>query len=191
MQANAKPMRQFGDQSLAESRPDDFYSNEAESTALKRQVDVTTRLSVIVPCFNEQNTVVALLTQLRAALPSSQIVFVDDGSTDQSLNLVTLVAADVCVEIAKISENRGKGAAVRLGLEHVTREFTIIQDADLEYDPNDIRALLRCAIEDPQVVVYGSRYLRTGRRPNGALGNYVAVKILSAVIAMGVTGLAL
>ncbi len=144
----------------------------------------TRRLSIIVPCFNEQNTVVELLLRLRTALPFSQIIVVDDGSTDESLWRISQVASELCLEVTRLLTNRGKGAAIRHGLELVNREYAVVQDSDLEYDPQDLAFLLRVATEHDLPVVYGSRYLLSGRQLGGRWINYFAVKLLSAVIAI-------
>ena len=148
------------------------------------QDELTKRLSVIVSCYNEQNTVAELLIRVRAALPFSQIIVVDDGSTDESHWRISQVASKLCLEVMRLPANRGKGAAVRHGLEFVNREYAIVQDSDLEYDPQDIANLLRFAIENNLPVVYGSRYLLSGRQSGGRLVNYLAVKLLSAVVAI-------
>ena len=110
-------MRQFGDQSITESRQDDFYLAQNESTDGERQDHLTVRLLVIIPCFNEQNTVVGLLTHVLATLPASQIIFLDDSSTDASLKLLMPVATDMCIEIPRATENQGKVATFRTVLE--------------------------------------------------------------------------
>jgi len=140
----------------------------------------TSKLTVIIPCFNEAATVVELLRRVRLALPDSQIIIVDDASTDGSDTLIHSVATEQNVEPIYCKTNGGKGSAFRLGLSHANRDYIVIQDADLEYDPNDIHKLLACAIDGDFDAVYGSRYLESGRK--GALANYVAVHFIALLI---------
>ncbi len=145
-------------------------------------VERSSRLSVIVPCYNEAPTVVELLRRVRAALPLSQIIVVDDGSTDGSPLELRSVVSELHVETCLLPENRGKGAAFRAGLARADREFVVIQDADLEYDPQDIDRLLSVAIGGGWDAVYGSRYLTQRRRQRGSRWNYLAVRFLALVL---------
>jgi hypothetical protein len=144
--------------------------------------EYSSRLSVIVPCYNEAATVAELLRQVRQALPHAQCIVVDDGSTDGSLEQIKSVQPQFGLHVQSLASNRGKGAAFRAGLELADRDYVVIQDADLEYNPADIAGLLRYAIENSTDVVYGSRYLTRGRRPGGAWGNYFAVVVLSQIL---------
>ena len=123
------------------------------------------RLAVIVPLYNEQDTVVELLTRLIAQDVVSQIIIVDDGSTDHSVPFVKEWLCDLDTDVAESisfvphEQNRGKGRAIRTGLDHVTCSHVIIQDADLEYDPQDIAKLWAVMQSGDADVVYGSRYL--------------------------------
>jgi dolichol-phosphate mannosyltransferase len=144
--------------------------------------DYSSRLSVIVPCYNEAATVAELLRRVRQALPHAQCIVIDDGSTDDSLEQIKSVQPQFGLHVQSLACNSGKGAAFRAGLELADRDYVVIQDADLEYDPADIAGLLRYAIENSTEVVYGSRYLRRGRRPGGAWGNYFAVVVLSQIL---------
>ena len=119
-------------------------------------------LSIIVPFFNEERTIEALITKLQAAVPNAQIIYISDGSTDASLALVrSRVRSQDCVITKK---NGGKGSAVRMGLKHATGEYTVIQDADLEYDPADIAKLCAFAKENHVDAVIGSRVLQKQER---------------------------
>ena len=123
------------------------------------------RLSVIVPVYNESATIATLLERVLAVEIDKQLVVVDDGSTDG-----TGAWLDAWVEgqpdwasVHHHARNRGKGAAIRTGLAAVTGDYIIIQDSDLEYDPQDYPRLLAPIIEGRARVVYGSRFL--GARP--------------------------
>lgn len=118
------------------------------------------KLSVIIPTYNEGETLEELLCRVVATGLAHQIVVVDDGSTDGSEEIVTRFAErHPQVELIRHETNRGKGAAVRTGIARARGEYTIVQDADLEYDPADIAKLLAVAQEQGARVVYGSRIL--------------------------------
>jgi dolichol-phosphate mannosyltransferase len=125
-------------------------------------------LTVIVPVFNEAGTVEEMLRRVLAAPYDKQVIVVDDGSTDGTTTL--LEKWEGKVELLRHSRNRGKGAAIRTGLEHVRGRFVIIQDADLEYDPRDYPRLIEPLLRGEAQVVYGSRYLRNLRRGEGKPG---------------------
>ena len=120
----------------------------------------TPLLSVIVPVYNEAETAAELLGRVLAVPLSMQVIVVDDGSTDGSRDIVARFAAEhpevehVCHEA-----NSGKGAAVHTGIAHARGRWTIIQDADLEYDPGEFPRLIAAAEEHGARVVYGSRIL--------------------------------
>jgi dolichol-phosphate mannosyltransferase len=125
-------------------------------------------LTVIIPVFNEVRTVNELLRRVVAAPYNKQILVVDDGSTDGTAAVLERWNADSQVQLLAHELNRGKGAAIRTALEETRGRFTIIQDADLEYDPKDFPALIEPLISGQAQVVYGSRNLdrRRGRRMN-------------------------
>ena len=120
-------------------------------------------LSVIVPVFNERNTVAEVLRRMRRVdLPVDlEIVLVDDGSTDGTSQILTALE-DSTVQVVRHPSNLGKGAAIRTGLQHVRGELVLIQDADLEYDPEDWPRLLRPVLRGRSQVVYGSRFSGEG-----------------------------
>jgi len=122
-------------------------------------------LTVIVPVYNEAATVGELLRRLLAApYPDKQIIIVDDGSRDGTAAILQSWANCPNILLLRHGENRGKGAAVRTGLERATGQITIIQDADLEYDPNEFPAVIEPIRRGDAQVVYGSRYLRPVER---------------------------
>lgn len=117
------------------------------------------RLSIVVPAYNEEKTVGQIIDRLHAACGDfAECVFVDDGSTDSTLSVLKTKARSTDVVVSK--ENGGKGSAVRKGYEHATGTYTVVQDADLEYDPEELPMLLRFAEEGKHLAVFGSRRLK-------------------------------
>jgi len=127
-------------------------------------------LAVIVPAYNEEATVAEIIRRLQAQPVVSQIIIVDDGSTDGTYAAVTPWLNDPQVTILRHEVNRGKGRAIRTGLEKVRCAHVLIQDADLEYSPSDIPRLLTPMSSGQADVVYGSRYLH---HPQLAKGRFV------------------
>ena len=115
----------------------------------------------MVPCYNEEATVLELLASVLASPWVAEIVVVDDGSTDRSRELLSTVT-DPRVRVHLQPRNMGKGAALRTGFSLVTGEFAVVQDADLEYDPSEYGTLLEPLLDGRADVVYGSRF-QSGR----------------------------
>jgi glycosyltransferase involved in cell wall biosynthesis len=132
------------------------------------------RLTVIVPAFNEEATISDVINRVRKVQISKQIVVVNDGSTDGTACVLEREALHGDIEVITHQKNQGKGAAVRTGLEQVRGKVVIIQDADLEYDPDEYADLLAPIERGITEVVYGSRFLgapRTAMHFWHALGN--------------------
>jgi len=137
------------------------------------------QLSVLVPVYNEARTVERLLHQVRAALPESQLIVVDDGSSDGSREIIQSLQEPLGLEVLLAQVNVGKGRAVCLGLTRADRTWVVIQDADLEYDPQDLLTLMGLAVTEPQIAVYGSRYLNRATACRASWLNVSAVKLLA------------
>ncbi len=137
-------------------------------------------LSVVVPVFNERNTVAEIIRRMRAVeLPVLvEFVVVDDGSSDGS-DKVLAALADSTVRVIHHPQNRGKGAAVRTGIEAARGDLILIQDADLEYDPDDWPSLLAPVLKGKAHVVYGSRF--TGERKNMLPSHWIGNRLLTLV----------
>ena len=137
-------------------------------------------LSVIIPAYNEKNTIAEIVRRVQATGLAQEIVIVDDGSQDGTREVLQKMEGQGNVRVILHSHNQGKGAAVRTGILAAAGDVMLIQDADLEYDPRDYPALLRPIEEGIAQVVYGSRFLGGARRPIFFL-NMVANKILTLV----------
>ena len=137
-------------------------------------------LTVIMPVFNERTTVAEVIRRMRAVdLPITlEIIAVDDGSSDGS-DKVLGALEDSTVRVLRHQKNQGKGAAIRTGMGEARGDLVLIQDADLEYDPNDWPKLLDPILRGKARVVYGSRF--TGERKNMLPLHWLGNRLLSLV----------
>jgi glycosyltransferase involved in cell wall biosynthesis len=143
-------------------------------------LETYTKLSVIVPVYNERNSVAEIVRRMRAVeLPiAREIIVVDDGSFDGTRDVLKQLD-DSTVRVVYHDTNRGKGAALRTGLGYVTGDLVLTQDADLEYDPDDWPKLLGPVLKGRATVVYGSRF--TGEHRNMLFLHWMGNKFLSLV----------
>jgi glycosyltransferase involved in cell wall biosynthesis len=117
-------------------------------------------LSVVIPCYNERNTVRRIVDAVRdCGIAPLEIIVVDDCSTDGTRNVLEIEIAPLVSKIVYHERNQGKGAALRTGFKHATHDFVIVQDADLEYDPQEFPALMEPLIQHQADVVFGSRFM--------------------------------
>ena len=116
-------------------------------------------LSVVIPCYNEAATIERLVTAVRAIGVATEIICIDDGSSDGTREKLTALAESGHVDHLHFHpQNRGKGAAIRTGLAAATGDVVVVQDADLEYDPREIPSLLQPILDGKADAVYGSRF---------------------------------
>ena len=115
------------------------------------------KLSVIIPVYNEKDCILLLLDKVRATPYPKEIIIVDDCSQDGTREILKGIKEDG-IRVLYHSHNQGKGAAIRTGLEQVTGDIVLFQDADLEYDPKDFRSLIEPIVEGKAEAVFGSRF---------------------------------
>jgi glycosyltransferase involved in cell wall biosynthesis len=126
------------------------------------------KLSVVIPCYNEVATIDRILAAVRASPhPDKEIIVVDDGSSDGTRDRISGELRPLIDQVILHEHNQGKGAALRTGIRAATGDVVIIQDADLEYDPNEFPKLLAPIAEGRADVVFGSRFM--GAAPHRVL----------------------
>jgi glycosyltransferase involved in cell wall biosynthesis len=136
------------------------------------------KLTVVIPVYNERGTVMTVLEKVKALPVSKEIIVIDNLSTDGTRELLETVSNPE-IRVVLQSKNLGKGTSVKLGFAMAKGEWVIIQDADLEYEPNDILRLLEHAEKAGEVAVFGSRLL-TGN-PQGMLAFYIGRVVLNLI----------
>jgi glycosyltransferase involved in cell wall biosynthesis len=117
------------------------------------------KLSIVIPVYNEKDTILAVLDRIRQVNLPKEMIVVDDCSTDGTRELLESLPAESDLQIIFQPENKGKGAALRRGFSAVSGDIVVIQDADLEYDPAEYPLLIGPILANKADVVYGSRFL--------------------------------
>ena len=136
-------------------------------------------LSIIIPCYNEEKTIVDIVRKvLESPIKNKEIIVVEDCSTDNSRHVLESEVKPLVSQIIYHEKNMGKGAALRTGFEAATGDAVIIQDADMEYDPMEYPLVVSPVFEEKYEVVYGSRFL--GQKRKGYLANRLANMMLTA-----------
>ena len=121
-------------------------------------------LSVLIPAYNEINSIDTLLEKIQAVPLDKEIIIVDDGSTDGTRDRLATYASVPNIKVVLHDHNQGKGAAIRTAIKQMTGDIAIVQDADLEYEPQDYLALVKPIADGNEKVVYGSRFLNPENR---------------------------
>ncbi len=137
------------------------------------------RLSVIVPVYNERETIAEVVRRIRAVPIAKEIIVVDDGSRDGTRELLAEMKGQPDLQVYLHPQNRGKGAALRTGMSHAAGDIVLVQDADLEYDPAEYPQLLRPIVEGNADVVFGSRFMSDGPHRVLYFWHFVANRLLT------------
>jgi glycosyltransferase involved in cell wall biosynthesis len=139
------------------------------------------KLSIVIPVYNEKNTIKEIVDLVLAVRGiEKEIVIVDDGSTDGSVEVLKEIGEEhPDIKIVIKGENRGKGHTLKVGFKETTGDYVIIQDADLEYDPQDYRKLLRALEEERADAIYGSRF--SGSYEKMSTLHYLGNKLLTLI----------
>jgi dolichol-phosphate mannosyltransferase len=154
----------------------------SQSQNMTNSITQRVRLSIIIPIYNEEVLLPEVLKRVRALeWENKELILVNDCSTDQTEAILEPEKNKPNTIVVKHQENRGKGAAIRSGLLHFTGEIVIIQDADMEYDPNDIIEVAVPIANGETKVCYGSRFLGSvqNMRLQNRIANYVLAKLVS------------
>lgn len=142
------------------------------------QIETSLCLSIVMPCFNEQQFISECISKVLDSPFVGQLIIVDDGSTDGTRDLLRQLT-DPRIEVYFNQKNMGKGSSLATGFKKATRPFVLVQDADLEYDPDEYGMLLAPLLKNKADVVFGSRF--TGSGPHRVLyfWHYIANKFLT------------
>ena len=146
---------------------------------MKKSIDEIV-LSVVIPCYNEKNSIEEIVKKvIKAPVKNKEIIIVDDCSTDGTSDLLDKKIAPMVSKIIHQEKNAGKGAALRTGFKAATGDIVIIQDADMEYDPNEYSKVVTPICNDEADVVYGSRFSKEVKYEKAYKKNIIANKFLT------------
>jgi glycosyltransferase involved in cell wall biosynthesis len=138
------------------------------------------KLSIIIPCYNEKQHILELISRVKESpVEDKEIILVDDFSNDGTRELIKEAIESKVDKVIYHFKNMGKGAAVQSALDQITGDMVIIQDADLEYDPNEYPKLIAPVVEGKADVVYGSRFMGGGPHRVHLFWHYVGNKFLT------------
>jgi glycosyltransferase involved in cell wall biosynthesis len=168
------------------------------SSAMRRMTLLETReswpadlfLSIVIPVYNERNTLGEILRRVRAVPIPKEIIVVDDGSTDGTRDVLKSLEGELDLRILYHEKNRGKGAALKTGFQEAAGSIILVQDADLEYDPGEYGRLIQPIVQDEADVVFGSRFLTSQSRSVFSFWRGLANRILTG-LSNAITGLPL
>lgn len=162
--------------------PSNVQADAPPSSLQKRRTFVPGLLTVVMPVYNEIATLPEALQRVLAAPVNKEVIVVDDASTDGTRDYLKREVDGRFEEVRVIylPVNGGKGSAIRAAIPHIRGEFVVIQDGDLEYDPQDYPLLLRPMREEGAEIVYGSRFLNT--RPRMRLPNRIINWLLAWMV---------
>ncbi len=155
-----------------------------------QNVYVQPELTVVIPVYNEPNTILEIVQRVHRLPISKQIIVVNDGSTDATSDALDHLADLPGVEVIEHDINRGKGAALQTGFQHARGKFVIVQDADLEYDPIDILKVIEPLRNGLSDVVYGSRYLNSASQDQSKIhrfGNWLLTRLSNQMTGLQLT----
>ena len=145
------------------------------------------KLSIVIPVYNEISSILEVLNTLETLPIKKEIIVVDDGSTDGTRDILKKYEKDNHhVRIYLMKKNGGKGTALREGFKYVSGDYTVVQDADFEYDPNDLVKMFKYAVDNKVDVVYGNRFSEKrfyeGMDWKNFLGNNVVLPLVASLL---------
>lgn len=144
------------------------------------------KLSVIIPVFNEERTIDKIIAKVLAQKSVSEVVVVDDGSTDRTVSAIRQIKSSK-LKLIRHRKNQGKGAAVISGIKKARGDLLIIQDADLELDPSDYPKLLQPIIKHEAEFVFGNRWYRKSKYSVTRLGNWYLATVVNLLFGAGIS----
>jgi len=145
------------------------------------------KLSIVIPVYNEATSILKVLDSLKELPIKTEIIVVDDGSTDGTRTLLdTYSKSNKGIKVILMEQNGGKGTALKEGFTHVTGDYTVVQDADFEYDPNDLITMFEFALDNDVDVVYGNRFsskrFYKGMDWKNFLGNNIVLPLVASLL---------